>query len=340
MTRHRHVLDKVQDMLEHITDVHGNVYTVSWRCLDSSEYGGVPCKRNRVYIVAVKGADRNNAMSSAGLVCGSVGVASKGLRCFGVDFRAVRPPPSNAILPLSLDFSARFRISANKNAEGARPQPWRLRVLVLFGRFGFRFRRIGNARAVCGFVVVAAVPSGMRGCRQLCCLITSRWRCDPGDTEAICWPEPVEPASLPEIMDPGATVLQDYSNYPFPKTITARTNLMFAVMRACEAAARYNVPPTSMPVVVGTLRLGWIADLAILCSVVLAATGACRCSDIVIAATGALISHFDMSRQFRCPIQPLRWTQGRPRPRSCSARARASPSRAAVCALVAPNPRD
>ena len=65
VTRHRDVLQNVKDVLEKITDVCGNVYTVSWTCLDSLKHGIVPCKRNRVYIVAVKGARRENVASLA-----------------------------------------------------------------------------------------------------------------------------------------------------------------------------------------------------------------------------------------------------------------------------------
>ena len=65
VNRHRSVLDNVLAALEGMTDRHGNVHTVSWKCLDSLKYGIVPCKRNRVYIVAVKGARRENVASLA-----------------------------------------------------------------------------------------------------------------------------------------------------------------------------------------------------------------------------------------------------------------------------------
>ena len=60
VNRHRSVLNNVLAALEGMTDRLGNVYTVSWNVLDSLQYGSVPCKRNRLYIVAVKGTSRTS----------------------------------------------------------------------------------------------------------------------------------------------------------------------------------------------------------------------------------------------------------------------------------------
>ena len=54
VSRHRSVLDNVLTVLRGMEDTNGNTYSVSWRVLDSHTHGNVPCRRLRVYIVAIK----------------------------------------------------------------------------------------------------------------------------------------------------------------------------------------------------------------------------------------------------------------------------------------------